>query len=127
NCRPMLGQHFDGQSGHAHVEDANARHYVYKMGATVVGGRYVLQRQLGQGGQGDVYQALDSHEGDVVAIKLLRGLPPSGQWVEAQILRRLNDAHILPIRNADVAAGQPYLVTELAQHGTLEARLGASG
>jgi serine/threonine-protein kinase len=99
----------------------------YKMGATVIGGRYVLQRQLGQGGQGDVYQALDSHEGDVVAIKLLRGLPPSGQWVEAQILRRLSDAHILPIRNADVAAGQPYLVTELAQHGTLEARLGASG
>lgn len=97
------------------------------MGATVIGGRYVLQRQLGQGGQGDVYQAFDSNEGDVVALKLLKTIPPGGPWVEAQILRRLSDPHILPIRNADIAAGQPYLVTDFAQHGTLDAPLAASG
>ena len=96
------------------------------MGATVIGGRYVLQRQLGQGGQGDVYQAFDSHLGDVVALKLLTTVPPGGAWAEAQILRRLADRHILPILNADIASGQPYLATELAQHGTLEAELAAA-
>jgi serine/threonine-protein kinase len=97
------------------------------MAAPVIGGRYLLQQRLGGGGQGEVYQALDNNEGDVVAIKLLPQLPPGQQWAEARILRRLADSHILPIRNADVASGQPYIVTELAQHGTLEDRLNAAG
>ena len=97
------------------------------MAPVVIGGRYILQNRLGGGGQGEVYEALDTNEGDVVAIKLLTTIPPGGPWAEARILRRLTDPHILPIRNADVAAGQPYLVTDLAQHGTLETRLNASG
>lgn len=93
----------------------------------LIAGRYRVVGGLGIGGQGDVYEALDTHEGDRVAIKLLRQLPPGGPWVEAQILRRLVDPHVLPIRNADVAAGQPYLVTDLAQHGTLADPLQAAG
>ena len=47
--------------------------------------------------------------------------------MEAQILRRLVDPHVLPIRNADVDAGRPYLVTDLAQHGTLDDPIQAAG
>jgi len=47
--------------------------------------------------------------------------------MEAQILRRLADPHVLPIRNADqLANGQPYLVTELARDGTLATSLAAT-
>ena len=64
---------------------------------------------------------------DVVALKLLTSWTASGPWAEAQILRRLADPHILPIRNADHIAGRPFLATELAHHGTLQDRLVAVG
>lgn len=98
------------------------------MAVNVIAGRYVVQRPLGApGAQGEVYEALDTHEGDLVALKLLTGVNPGGSWLEAQVLRRLADPHILPIRNADQDLGQPYLVTELATHGSLDARLAATG
>ncbi len=97
------------------------------MAAPVIANRYLVQRQLGTGGQGDVYEVLDTHEGDVVALKLMKVALAGGVWREAQILRRLSDPHILPIRNADVASGQPYVVTDLAQHGTLHDRMAAVG
>lgn len=93
----------------------------------VIANRYIVRRQLGQGGQGEVYEVTDSHEGDVVALKLLTSIRAGTPWVEAQILRRLADPHILPIRNADVASGRPYIVTELARHGTVEDRLVQAG
>jgi len=90
--------------------------------------RYVLRRRLGPpGAQGEVYEALDTYENDVVALKLLTSWTVSGPWAEAQILRRLADPHILPIRNADHIAGRPFLATELAHHGTLQDRLVAVG
>lgn len=95
--------------------------------ATLFAGRYELLSHLGQSGQGDVYVARDQNEGGFVALKLLTSTHPAGTWVEAQILRQLSDAHILPIRNADQFVGQPYLVTDLAHHGTLETRLSAAG
>lgn len=97
------------------------------MAAPVIAGRYLVQRQLGLGGQGEVYEVLDTHEDDVVALKLLTIVVAGGHWQEAQILRRLSDPHILPIRNADLASGRPYIVTELARHGTLTDRLAAAG
>jgi len=38
--------------------------------------------------------------------------------VQGQIAA-IHGGHILPIRNADLAAGVPYLVTELPSHGTI--------
>ena len=95
--------------------------------AARIANRYELISPLGEGGQADAYCARDLHEGDVVAIKLLQSYPAGKPWLEAQALRRLSDPHILPIRNADIAAGQPYIVTELAVHGTLAGPLEASG
>jgi serine/threonine protein kinase len=94
---------------------------------TRVANRYEVMSPLGVGGQAEAYRAKDLHEGDIVAIKLLQSFPPGQPWLEAQALRQLSDPHILPIRNADVDAGQPFLVTELATHGTLAGPLAANG
>jgi serine/threonine protein kinase len=87
---------------------------------TVIGNRYTVQQQLGEGGGGDVYLVHDAHENDVAVLKLLTTLRPGAEWFEAEALRHLADEHILPIRNADVDSGQRYIVTALAQHGTVE-------
>jgi serine/threonine-protein kinase len=42
-----------------------------------------------------------------------------GPWDEARHLRRLMDPHILPIRNALEDLGQPILITEIAEGGTV--------
>jgi serine/threonine protein kinase len=93
----------------------------------LIAGRYVVQAPLGTGAQGEVYRVLDTHLQDVVALKLLTALPGGGHWAEAQILRTLADEHILPIRNADMASGRPYLVTEIATHGTVQDRIAGTG
>jgi len=91
---------------------------VLPAGTYIAGHRYEILRPLGGGADGDVYAATDHHVHVTVAIKLLR-VTPGTEWDEARVLRRLSDEHILPIENADVDSGQPYLVTELATHGTL--------
>ncbi len=87
----------------------------------------MVRRPLGRGGAGEVYEVLDTYENDIVALKLLTVLPTGGPWVEARILRQLTDPHILPLRNADLASGRPFLVTELATHGALDQALAATG
>jgi eukaryotic-like serine/threonine-protein kinase len=92
----------------------------------LIGNRYQVLSQLGSGGQADAYRARDTFENDIVAIKLLRTVPAGRPWLEAEVLRHLTDPHILPIRNADVDTGRPYIVTELATHGTLMNQLDAT-
>ena len=100
---------------------------VDEVSTPVIAGRYLVRGLLGRGATGEVYEVLDTYENDIVALKLLTVLPAGGPWAEAQILRGLADPHILPIRNADLASGRPYLVTELATHGSLDQRLGTTG
>jgi serine/threonine-protein kinase len=94
-----------------------------------IGNRYIVKEQLGPSGQGEVYVCEDPYEGGIVVVKLLalESLPPGNQWLEARALRDLSDEHILPIRNADLDAGQPFIVTEMATHGTLESEVNARG
>ena len=92
-----------------------------------IDGRYEIQAVLAPGGQGDVYRVFDHRENDVYVLKLLDPNVLTGNvWQEAQILRGLRDDHILEIRNASVALGRPYIVTALAEHGTLETALAAT-
>lgn len=86
----------------------------------VIGNRYIVQSFLGRGTYGEVYQVLDGHQGVVLALKLFRPAPGMHAWHEAQVLTHLESDYILPVRNADIASGIPYLVTELAQYGTAE-------
>ncbi len=86
----------------------------------IIDGRYVVRSFLGSGSYGEVYEVLDSHQGGVFALKLFTPMPGAPPWHEAHVLTHLESDYILPVRNADIAAGVPYLVTELATHGTAE-------
>lgn len=88
---------------------------------TLIDSRYVVRRSFDPSGQGDVYEVLDLSQNQVVVLKLLdlSKMEPGGEWEEARILTGLRGDYILPVHNADVASGVPYVVTELAQHGTL--------
>src|SRR4051794_18525180 len=97
------------------------------MARQLIANRYEVLGRLGGGAQGEVYRVRDTHQGGVVALKLLSALPGGAHWNEARVLNALRDDHILPIRNADVASGTPYLVTDLALFGTLDDRLAATG
>jgi serine/threonine-protein kinase len=94
----------------------------------MIGGRYEVKRVLNPGGQGDVYVVLDTFQQAVGVLKLIDMTKlPGGVWDEAQVLQHLADDHILKIMNADVTSGQPYIVTALAEHGTLKDQLDAGG
>ena len=95
----------------------------------VIDGRYrVLNRLFGGGGAGgEVYEVFDDHLGEVAVLKFVHNIPAGSPWHESRILRMLADPHILPIRNAAVASsGVPYVVTERATHGTLDAQFGST-
>jgi hypothetical protein len=93
------------------------------------GGRFVVQRRLGAGNFATVYLAHDERLDVLVAVKLLSdrwSWEPEvrGRFVqEARLLRSLNDAHVVQIRDiAETDDGRPYLVMDFATEGTLEQR-----
>ena len=91
----------------------------------VINGRYLVVRSLGTGSQGSTWLVRDLHQDEEVALKLIGH--EFGPWQEAQLLTALRDRHILPVRNADYTAGVKFLVTELAQGGTVEDRITTQG
>jgi eukaryotic-like serine/threonine-protein kinase len=94
----------------------------------MLGARYEILEVLKPGAQGEIYRVGDHYQGGVGVLKLINlGLLPGGLWDEAQVLNGLADRHILPILNADLIVGQPFIVTALAEHGTLETALDATG
>jgi serine/threonine protein kinase/Tol biopolymer transport system component len=88
-------------------------------------GRYELEGQLGEGGMGVVYRALDTKLNRPVAIKFL-----SNEFAdaaarhrfqrEAQTASSLNHPHILTVYDAGDFEGRQYLVTEFVDGGTLK-------
>jgi eukaryotic-like serine/threonine-protein kinase len=87
-------------------------------------GAYRLDHQLGEGGMGAVYRAIDTRLNRAVAIKLLA--PHVGDASarrrfqrEAQLASSLNHPHILTVHDAGEFDGRQYLVTELLEGGTL--------
>ncbi len=94
-------------------------------------GAYRIISQLGAGGMGQVYRALDVRLGREVAVKVL---PPEfcrdqtslqRFELEARVLAALNDPHLLVIYDVGVHEGQPYLVSELLEGQTLHAKMRA--
>jgi tetratricopeptide (TPR) repeat protein len=73
-------------------------------------------RRLGAGGQGVVYEALQTSTGRRVAIKILRTGPygtarGSGRFErEVRILSRLRHPNIVPVHDAGTIGDQPYLI-----------------
>ncbi len=78
--------------------------------------RYQIQDQLGQGGFGIVYRALDLHLNRVCAVKENLDASPDAQQqfrMEAQLLARLRHRHLPQVIDFFIEAnGQQYLVME---------------
>jgi serine/threonine-protein kinase len=85
----------------------------------VINGRYEVLDFLGGGGYGQVYKVQDHTTGQISALKTTSTWT-GGPWDEAQILTGLQGEYVLAIRNADLAAGVPFIVTEVAEHGTAQ-------
>jgi serine/threonine protein kinase len=92
---------------------------------------YVIQAELGHGGQGRVFKALDLAVREPVAIKVLS---PNARWSrvarerfdrEIKTYHRLRDGHLIqPRSHGTIVQGEfkdcPYVVMEYMDGGTLE-------
>src|SRR2546421_2733241 len=88
-------------------------------------GTYRIEAQLGEGGMGVVYRALDTKLNRPVAVKFLSGelADTSARrrfQREAQMASSLNHPHILTVYDAGEFEGRQYLVTEFVDGGTLK-------
>jgi len=88
-------------------------------------GYYVIEAQLGEGGMGTVYRALDTKLNRPVAIKVLSDdLADAAArrrfQREAQMASSLNHPHILTVHDIGEFEGRQYIVTEFVDGGTLK-------
>src|SRR5512147_2752716 len=88
-------------------------------------GSYRVEFQLGEGGMGTVYRALDTKLNRPVAIKVLSDdLADAAArrrfQREAQMASSLNHPHILTVYDVGELDGRQYLVTEFIDGGTLK-------
>jgi len=98
-------------------------------GAGDVLGRFRLEREIGRGGFGRVFQATDLELGRSVALKVIRaegrGSTPPSEWVrrEAEAAAQLRHRNIVTLHDAGRCEGGAYLVYELLHGETLAERL----
>ena len=96
-------------------------------------GRFQLRRVLGQGAQATVWLGFDPRLEREVAVKLMRqsadaAAQAATDWLhEARSVSRLTHPHIVPVFEADMHDGRPYLVFEYVAGRTLSERLRAGG
>jgi len=92
-------------------------------------GPYEIQSQLGAGGMGEVYRALDTRLDRVVAIKVLASHLSSSPELkqrmerEARAISSLNHPHICHLYDIGSQDGTDYLVMEFLEGETLAERL----
>src|SRR5262245_11898106 len=87
-------------------------------------GPYRIERQLGKGGMGVVYQAHDTKLQRAVAVKFLSAEVADSAarrrfQSEAELASSLAHPHILTVHDVGEFEGRQYLVTELVGGGTL--------
>jgi serine/threonine protein kinase len=88
-------------------------------------GTYRIDRLLGEGGMGQVYQAHDTKLDRTVAVKLLfehvtDAASRQRFQREARMASSLNHPHILTVHDAGEFEGRQFLVTEFVDGGTLK-------
>jgi serine/threonine protein kinase/TolB-like protein/Tfp pilus assembly protein PilF len=94
-------------------------------------GRYEVKSQLGAGGMGEVYLALDSELGRTIAIKILPEELASDEHrlrrfvQEARAASALNHPHILTIYEIGGKGSSRFIATEFIDGDTLRKHIGA--
>lgn len=91
-------------------------------------GHLRLLSQLGHGGMGSVYLAVDDRCGRQVAVKCLHPARSSAEFVsdlarEARVLSQLQHPHIVPLLEFNLEHDPAFLVLELAAAGSLRQAL----
>jgi serine/threonine-protein kinase len=97
------------------------------MALTKIAGRYELQEQLGEGGMGVVWRALDTKTGSPVAIKVIRDISdPNAVELfakEWRALAEMSHPNIVEVRDVDIIEEnkrkKPFFVMPLLQGTTL--------
>ena len=99
----------------------------------LLAGRYRLERRLGRGGMGTVYEATDDALGRRVAVKLIRedlaGKPDAAQrfWREAQVAAGLAHPNVVTVFDFGLEGGHAFLVMELLEGTTLREEIRSHG
>ena len=98
------------------------------MVGSLVLNRFLIERRIGSGGFGVVYEAWDGRLERTVAVKAIESRGEAGRRVlrEAQAAARLNHPGIVTLYEMGEEDGNALLVTELVEGSTL-ARLGRDG
>ena len=96
-------------------------------------GKYRVEAEIGRGGFGVVYRAIDSTLDRPVALKILDPLlSRDAEWArrfqqEARVMARLDHPHIVPIYETGNEAGRVYIAMKLIEGGSLATRIGQGG
>jgi serine/threonine protein kinase len=91
--------------------------------------QFELRSVIASGGNGTVYRAWDTVLERLVAVKLMKRellsdpVALESFYREARACARLNHTNIIHIYTFDEYEGRTYLVMELADHGSLDARI----
>jgi serine/threonine-protein kinase len=99
------------------------------LSATVVAGRYRLQRELARGGMGTVWLARDEKLGRTVAVKVMaQELAKFSEALqrferEAMAVAGLTSAHVVQVYDYGIQEGLPFIVMELLEGENLGQRL----
>jgi serine/threonine-protein kinase len=88
-----------------------------------INNRYEIRGYLGGGANGEVYEVFDHHQEHLCALKLFQQTTVTGAWHEAAVLTGLDGEFVLPILNADLAAGVPFIVTEILTNKGIDSRI----
>ncbi len=94
---------------------------------------FEIQEQLGAGGMGTVYRALDVNLHRAVALKLLQsGHSENPEFVtqfqkEAAITASINHPHVVKVYSTGQDNGRVYIAMELVDKGSLESLMEAQG
>ncbi|MCB9833850.1 MAG: tetratricopeptide repeat protein [Planctomycetes bacterium] len=92
-------------------------------------GPYLIEKEIGRGGQGQVYRAMDTRLGRRVALKILTNLGPGAEKQlarfkrEAEVTARLDHPGICGIHDAGVENGVPFIAMRYVSGETLGARI----
>lgn len=98
-----------------------------------LGGRYTRVREIGTGGMGRVYQALDRETGETVALKVLRAEIAADPAMnerfknELRLARRITHKNVCRIHDFNRVDGLAYISMEFVEGETLRARLDRAG
>lgn len=122
----------DGAKGsHSQKSGKRSRHVDSKSHSRSFG-HYRLESQLGQGGQGTVWRAIDMRLGRVVALKILNvGLALSMKGIErfrreAETTARLSHPGLCTVYEAGQIAGQSFIAMRYVDGETLAGRIARS-